>query len=141
MGSPIPHRNGSGNGTSDSCCSRCCPRCRPGSGDGDNRIQATALSTSAARSWKTRSAIRSRGVGSRLMITTRAPLRCAATGSPAAGCTTSELPTTRNRSQAWASVMAFWSTSAGRRSPKKTTSGFKVPLQAVHAGGSRVARS
>ena len=41
----------------------------------------------------------SNSVGSRLMMTSRAPLRLAIKGNPAAGQTTSDEPIARNRSQ------------------------------------------
>ena len=51
-------------------------------------------------SWRTtRSATSSNSVGSRLMITSRAPLRLAISGKPAAGQTTSDEPIARKRSQ------------------------------------------
>ena len=47
----------------------------------------------------TRSAMSSNSVGSRLMMTSAAPLRLAISGNPAAGHTTSDEPIARNRSQ------------------------------------------
>ena len=70
----------------------------------DPRIAAVIVGPIS--SWSTRSASSSIGVGSRFTIARRAPFRLAFTGKYAAGVTTSDEPSTRNRSHPNASSPA-----------------------------------
>ena len=64
-----------------------------------NQLAMKGASASPMSSRTTRSAMSSNSVGSRLMMTSAAPLRLAIKGKPAAGHTTSEEPIDKNRSQ------------------------------------------
>ena len=86
-------------------------------------------------SWRTtRSAMSSNSVGSRLMMTSRAPLRFAIKGNPAAGQTTSEEPIARNRSQDCARSWARCIAASGIAWPNETVAVLMKPPQAGQSG-------
>ena len=76
--------------------------------------------TAPISSRATRLAMSSKSVGSRLMMTSRAPLRFAISGKPAAGHTTSDEPMAMNRSAERVSSSARRIASSGIDWPKET---------------------